>query len=217
MERITYMDEELSLESTERMCAPLLSEGTEIGRLLLLSKFVKPGTRHDYWKCKCQCGAIKSIRADSLRNGRTKSCGCAQHTSTLGRRNQKSSLTVPGTPAFTIYAYMGHKERPDSNQNLRRLGFCLIAPANGAQGDYYLSRCVYRDIKRGTVNELHERGLNILHRTYGRIGPRDGMSIPAWSARYGVAFRVVMTASRAMIYDAHKEKREQQSFKFKDL
>ena len=29
-----------------------------------------------YWHCKCDCGQEKDIRADLLKNGNTKSCGC---------------------------------------------------------------------------------------------------------------------------------------------
>lgn len=28
------------------------------------------------WLCKCQCGTIKSVYSDTLRNGRSTSCGC---------------------------------------------------------------------------------------------------------------------------------------------
>lgn len=33
--------------------------------------------KYCYW-CRCACGTIKSIRSGSLRNGRSKSCGCLQ-------------------------------------------------------------------------------------------------------------------------------------------
>jgi hypothetical protein len=38
-----------------------------------LEKSVK---RHTYYKCVCDCGTIKTVRADMLRNGVSKSCGC---------------------------------------------------------------------------------------------------------------------------------------------
>ena len=29
-----------------------------------------------YWNCKCECGTLKTIHANTLRNGDSKSCGC---------------------------------------------------------------------------------------------------------------------------------------------
>lgn len=40
-------------------------------------------TRKGYqaiWTCRCDCGAIKDIRADHLRNGQSKSCGCVKRS-----------------------------------------------------------------------------------------------------------------------------------------
>lgn len=50
-----------------------------IGRLTVIKRDESKPKGHGkpvYWICKCSCGNIKSIRADHLREGKTKSCGC---------------------------------------------------------------------------------------------------------------------------------------------
>ena len=43
--------------------------------ILALSDFVsKKGER--YYKCQCNCGTIRDVRAYHLKNGKSKSCGC---------------------------------------------------------------------------------------------------------------------------------------------
>lgn len=44
------------------------------GRLLVLGIDLDKASRKTYWKCKCDCGEVKSVRSDSL--GVTQSCGC---------------------------------------------------------------------------------------------------------------------------------------------
>ena len=56
--------------------------------------------RRTYWECKCECGNICVVRADQLKNGNTKSCGClnTEQRSALGKShiqditNQKFGL-----------------------------------------------------------------------------------------------------------------------------
>lgn len=47
--------------------------GSKFGRLTVLDQTIH---RPRHWLCKCDCGAEKSVRADHLINGATKSCGC---------------------------------------------------------------------------------------------------------------------------------------------
>lgn len=51
--------------------------GKKFGKLEVLSED-KSRTKQGkhYWFCKCECGNIVSIKGDSLRDGRSKSCGC---------------------------------------------------------------------------------------------------------------------------------------------
>ena len=52
------------------------------GKLLVLSQAeniqTPNGRSHVAWNCQCDCGNIKIIRGECLRNGSTTSCGCIQ-------------------------------------------------------------------------------------------------------------------------------------------
>lgn len=39
------------------------------------------------WKCQCKCGIIKNVSGKSLKNGRSKSCGCWRKTNNMPRVN----------------------------------------------------------------------------------------------------------------------------------
>lgn len=54
--------------------------GQRFGRLLVVERtddYVSPqGLRQVCWLCVCDCGTILIVRGNSLRQGRSKSCGC---------------------------------------------------------------------------------------------------------------------------------------------
>lgn len=58
--------------------------GNIYGRLKVINfdrtEYTKSGQKIEYWLCECQCKnkTIKSIRGDSLKQGKTHSCGCLQ-------------------------------------------------------------------------------------------------------------------------------------------
>lgn len=49
--------------------------GQKFNRLTVIKKG-QIKNKKTYWICQCECGNICEIRADALKNGRTKSCGC---------------------------------------------------------------------------------------------------------------------------------------------
>lgn len=51
-------------------------QGLRYGSLVVLHMVKKQGSREAYWLCKCDCGKEKVARGQSLRKGRTRSCGC---------------------------------------------------------------------------------------------------------------------------------------------
>lgn len=47
------------------------------GRLTVIERCDRKSSNGQYyWKCKCECGNIKDVRGDALREGKTLSCGC---------------------------------------------------------------------------------------------------------------------------------------------
>lgn len=51
--------------------------GQKFGRWTVIKEHPKRGnTRHILWVCICECGVRKPVTANSLRQGRSKSCGC---------------------------------------------------------------------------------------------------------------------------------------------
>lgn len=58
------------------------------------------------WRCQCRCGALTDVRADKLRDGTTKSCGCL--------RKQLARLTTLYHKYESIDEWNGYK------LNLRR-------------------------------------------------------------------------------------------------
>ena len=42
-----------------------------------------------YWICRCDCGKIKQIRADQLKSGKTKSCGCFKKANLINNNYKK--------------------------------------------------------------------------------------------------------------------------------
>lgn len=66
--------------------------GQRFGRLEVISYDFSDDKGHTYWKCKCNCGNIKTIRKDGLLNNSVISCGCAQieHIRKEGQKKLKN-------------------------------------------------------------------------------------------------------------------------------
>jgi len=51
--------------------------GKKFGKLIALEQSERKCKKNEvFWKCVCDCGAIKEVRAQHLALGRVKSCGC---------------------------------------------------------------------------------------------------------------------------------------------
>jgi len=79
--------------------------GQMFGRLQVLSR---DGTRHGNaaWLCRCDCGTVKTISGNELRNGGTVSCGC------FAREGRASTHGFAGKPRSKLYnTWKGMKQR----------------------------------------------------------------------------------------------------------
>ena len=50
--------------------------GTKVGKWLIIEQVKVPqkGSVFRYYSCQCECGVLKNVRADGLRNGRSTQC-----------------------------------------------------------------------------------------------------------------------------------------------
>jgi len=89
---------------------------------------VLPRTRPRKWMCKCSCGNTKVIDQNSLRSGKTQSCGCIrkevtgnmsrQHGASGSRlhriwKNMRSRCNNTNTPSYQYYGGRGINITPD--------------------------------------------------------------------------------------------------------
>jgi hypothetical protein len=56
-------------------------------------EYISPnGNKRRYWKCKCECGNISSVREDSIRNGHVSSCGCLKTDKAKEKRSHNTFI-----------------------------------------------------------------------------------------------------------------------------
>ena len=71
------------------------------------------------WKCKCECGTITIVYANTLQQGRVRSCGCIKKEIA----HQRSSVTRPGM----TYGFLTVIEKVASNKEFRAIWKCLCS------------------------------------------------------------------------------------------
>ena len=66
--------------------------GQRFNRLLVISELPieeRPNKKKVYWKCQCDCGNIINVIGDSLKNGKTSSCGCLRKEKIIEKNKSK--------------------------------------------------------------------------------------------------------------------------------
>lgn len=86
-------------------------------RLTVVSRDIARGNP-TYYICRCSCGTEKSILADSLKKGRSKSCGCLRHDNA-----QQKFLDLKGSTQGFL-TYVGETVPPVGSKTKTRFIIC---------------------------------------------------------------------------------------------
>lgn len=79
--------------------------GAKFGRLTVMSPEASSGGK-GYWKCRCECGSEKRVRASNLRSGTTSSCGClARELSATRAALRRENLTGKVFGFYTVLSF----------------------------------------------------------------------------------------------------------------
>jgi hypothetical protein len=68
--------------------------GQRFGRLVVLEDAGRAKNGRCKWLCLCDCGSKTVVIADNLKQGHTKSCGCAKVTHGYARDGKRSSTYI---------------------------------------------------------------------------------------------------------------------------
>ena len=87
--------------------------GQTFGRWTILREF--RNGRFLYYECRCACGTVREVRANSIRSGRSKSCGCLkqERAKDVIAENSRERLTTNAAYKTNFQAI--EREKPYKN------------------------------------------------------------------------------------------------------
>jgi hypothetical protein len=91
--------------------------GQKFGKMTVLGRDTDIQSRRTYWMCQCECGTIKSCRADSLKDGSIVSCGCRKREQ--GKTNLTKHHTHKQSGTRLYYSWQDMKKRCYNEGNSR--------------------------------------------------------------------------------------------------
>ena len=100
------------------MNAPIPLDGARFGRLVVLERAVTDD-KATFYKCACDCGETKNVRAVSLRNGDTKSCGCLRKEKMA---QQQTTHGLYGSPSYRSWRAMIIRCTDESHKQFKDYG-----------------------------------------------------------------------------------------------
>lgn len=90
----------------------------KFGRLIAIKVSEKRSGRKTYWDCVCDCGKIKTVRTDSLKSGKVRSCGCLKKEQDSINLPNGQGVVTHGLSKERIYGiWRGMKSRCQDTDN----------------------------------------------------------------------------------------------------
>ena len=80
----------------------------------------KGGQSKTMWLCRCDCGGEIAVCAQSLKRGKTQSCGCLSSRSTIGKRTRTHGMT--GSPIYAEWVAIKQRRGNPSSLDYHRYG-----------------------------------------------------------------------------------------------
>ena len=96
--------------------------GQRFGRLVALKFTGDDKNRHRLWECRCDCGRTVNIDINSLRSGKSKSCGCSRKG--INKTHGKSGTRLYGIWADMLQRTYNPDERCYANYGGRGITVC---------------------------------------------------------------------------------------------
>lgn len=93
--------------------------GKKFGYWTVIKRDFKNRKNGVYWICKCDCGTIKSVCGEMLRNGASSSCGCKTKY-LIGKANRKHGMAH--TPLFAVWNSMKQRCSNPHNEKYSQYG-----------------------------------------------------------------------------------------------
>lgn len=129
--------------------------GTRIEKWVILKFTGKKRRRDPIWLCQCDCGIIKEVTSNSLRNG-SKSCGCLKHENS-GRPK------IPGAIYSSLIArYKFDAKSRNLDFNLNRNDFIDLTKLN----------CFY--CNKNPSNKIIVKNIELIYNGIDRIDNSKG-------------------------------------------
>jgi hypothetical protein len=95
--------------------------GKTFGRLTVLKRVGLDQSKNVLWLCRCECGKEITVKSPSLRNGRTRSCGCLKlekNAADMPDRKQKD--VVDGTSLGRIQSSVISKNNTSGHKGVSK-------------------------------------------------------------------------------------------------
>ncbi|ACU71745.1 conserved hypothetical protein [Catenulispora acidiphila DSM 44928] len=113
--------------------------------------------------CRCDCGTERSVQIGNLRQGKSRSCGCLQHTVAIAPGDRFGRLTILAAPTR-----LAIRCRCDCGTEMTTKAIHLVAKAVLSCG------CLRREVTRtrGRKNRTHGLSSHELYGTWTRMVAR---------------------------------------------